>query len=117
MSNMQDIILPAGFEALEPLVAQWARPTENARNAIRFAASAEDFAQFYALMTPRLDALLALLATCPVHPESPAEHNALMLACAFAEASPHHELYKGSAEVPHSFDARRFVPDHGDMAI
>lgn len=110
-------ILPPGFEELEPLVERWARPTENARNAIRLSASAEDFATFYALMMPRIDTLLALLKNCPPKPENPSEYNALMLACAFAEAAPHHELYGGSAQVPHSFDARRFVPDHGDIAL
>lgn len=112
-----DPILPPGFADLEPLVARWARPTENGRSAIRLAATAQDFAEFHATVQPRLAALLDLLAGCPPHPEDPACYNALMLASAFAEAAPHHELYGGSAEVPHSFDARRFVPEHGAVAL
>ena len=41
--------------------------------------------------------------------EEGAELNLFYLACAFAEAAPHHELHGGSANVPHSFDAKRFV--------
>ncbi|MGV3479347.1 MAG: hypothetical protein ACO1O3_05330 [Sphingobium sp.] len=114
---MTDTALPAGFQELEPLVARWARPTENERNAIRLSAAPRDFVDFDALMAPRLDALLAHLATLPARPEGRADYNALLLASAFAEAAPHHELYGDSAQVPFSFDARRFVPDHGKDAL
>lgn len=112
-----DTPLPAGFEELEPFARTWARPTENARTAIRLAASAADFAAFDAAMAPRLDALLSLLADCDAHPEDPGRNLALQLACAYAEAAPHHELYAGSPTVPYSFDARRFVPDHGEQIL
>ena len=110
-------LLPDGFADLEPLLARWARPTENERSAIRLAATPQDFAEFHEVVQPRLAALLDLLSGCPPHPADPACYNALMLASAFAEAAPHHELYGGSAEVPHSFDARRFVPEHGAAAL
>lgn len=109
--------MPAGFEDLASFAARWARETENERNALRLTSTAADFAAFDAAMTPRLDALLTYLGTCPAAPESDVQRNALMLACAFAEAAPHHELYGGSAEVPFSFDARRFVPDHGNDVL
>lgn len=107
-------MMPAGFEDLAPLAARWGRATENERNSLRLAATADEFSAFDTVMAPRLDALLTYLRDCPAAPEEPGQRNALMLACAFAEAAPHHELYGGSAEVPFSFDARRFVPDHGD---
>lgn len=109
--------LPAGFEELEPLVERWARPTESARNAIRLEANAADFADFYARMMPRLDALFTALQVCAPHPDGDAEYRALQLLCAFAEAAPHHELYRGSPQVPFSFDARKFIPDHGNDAL
>lgn len=106
--------LPAAFADLAPLAERWARPTENARSAVRWSASAEDFAGFYGAMMPRLDAILAALAAHELG-AMPADAETLyQLAAAFAEAAPHHELYRGSASVPHSFDARRFVPAHGD---
>jgi len=117
MMTMDLPTMPAGFEDLVPLAARWGRATENERNALRLASTTADFAAFDAAMAPRLDALLAYLGDCPAAPEDPAQRNALMLACAFAEAAPHHELYGGSAEVPFSFDARRFVPDHGDESL
>ncbi|MDE8651997.1 hypothetical protein [Novosphingobium album (ex Liu et al. 2023)] len=106
--------LPEGFADLAELAARWARPTENARSAIRWTASAEDFAALHAAMMPRLDAVLARLEGCPLDGMDSAETRLFCLAAAFAEAAPHHELYGGSAEVPHSFSARRFVPGHGD---
>lgn len=109
--------LPEGFEGLEAMARKWARPTENERNAIRFNASAEDFAEFYAVMMPRLPALLGRLAGYDPSPSDPAENRGLQLVCAFAEAAPHHELYGGSPQVPFSFDARRFVPEHGGERV
>lgn len=109
--------LPEGFADLEPLAARWARPSENERNAVRYAATAEDFAAFHGALLPRLDALLTYLRDCPAQPAEPLQRNALMLACAYGEAAPHHELYGGSNEVPFSFDARRFVADHGDVSL
>lgn len=106
--------LPDAFTDLTPFARIWARPTENARNAVRYSASAAEFAAFQKALLPRLEALLAYLQDCPVHPEDAMQRNALMLACAYAEAAPHHELYGGSNEVPFSFDARRFVAEHGD---
>jgi len=106
--------LPARFAALAPLAAHWARPTENQRGAIRWSATAADFATFYEAMMPRLEEILSHLATQPPHAMPASEQNLFNLLRAFAEAAPHHELYGGSSSVPHSFDARRFVPLHGD---
>lgn len=109
--------LPDGFADLAPLARIWARPSENERNAVRYAATPSEFAAFNAALLPRLADLLAYLQECPVRPTDPIQRNALMLACAYAEAAPHHELYSGSNEVPFSFDARRFVADHGNAVL
>lgn len=106
--------LPQGFEDLAPMARQWARPTENTRSHIRWEASSAAFADFYAALMPRLDGILAYLSAFPPTEMPDDARNLFHLACAFAEAGPHHELYGGSATVPHSFDARRFVPAHGD---
>ncbi len=110
-----EISLPQGFEDLAQLVKDWARSTEDDRNQIRWSASPEDFTAFYSLMMPRLDSILAELQAYPLEGMSEAQTNLFNLAAAFAEASPHEELYGGSAEVPHSFSARRFAPGHGDL--
>lgn len=112
---MPETILPAGFDDLTPLAERWGKDSENARNEVRWNATAEDFAIFYQAVMPRLDAVLEALSPCRAH-ELPDDAKRLFyLACAFAEASPHHELYRGSAQVPFSFEARRFVPAHGDL--
>lgn len=109
-----DNSLPAGFEPFGGLAARWARPTEGERSLVRWAASKQDFADFYAAFMPKLDDALRLLADYPLDgPEGPLR-NLFELVCAFAEAAPHHELYGGSAAVPHSFSAQRFVPAHRD---
>lgn len=105
--------LPQGYEDLATMAARWARPTEAARSEVRWNASAGDFASLYDAMMPRLDAILAELATLPLDGMDEAQTNLFCLAAAFAEASPHHELYGGSPDVPFSFSARRFVPGHG----
>ncbi|KQX18700.1 MULTISPECIES: hypothetical protein [unclassified Sphingomonas] len=106
--------LPHGFEPFADLAARWARPTEGERSLIRWAASKQDFADFYSAFMPRLDDALRLLAGYPLEGLEGPPRNLFELVCAFAEAAPHHELYGGSAAVPHSFSAQRFVPAHRD---
>lgn len=105
--------LPQGYEDLAPLAAHWARPTEAARSEVRWNASAADFAAFYDAVMPRLSAILADLSALSLDNMDEGQTNLFCLAAAFAEAAPHHELYRGSADVPFSFSARRFVPGHG----
>mgnify|MGYP003120280900 CR=1 FL=1 len=112
MSNT--VKMPEGFEDLAGFAAKWARPNEHRRNAIRWSASPEEFAALYAAVMPRLDAMLSALQACPLDGMDEAHTNLFNLAAAFAEASPHEELYGGSAQVPHSFSAERFVPGHGN---
>lgn len=109
------LVLPAGFEDLATLAAKWSRPTERERDPIRWRASKQEFADFYTAFAPRLDAALKLLQDCTLDAMDEPQLNLFLLTCAFAEASPHHELYGGKADVPHSFSARRFVPNHGDV--
>lgn len=108
------ILLPSAFADLAPFARKWARPTENARSEIRWAATAADFAAFYQAVMPRLPEILDYLGTVPLQGMDEAQTNLFCLAAAFAEAAPHHELYGGSPDVPFSFSASRFVPGHGD---
>ncbi|WP_176593413.1 hypothetical protein [Sphingobium sp. EM0848] len=114
---MTNPLLPAPFTDLAPLAAHWARPSENERSEIRWSASAADFRALYEAMMPRLDDILALLSQHPATDMPEDVRNLFLLACAFAEASPHHELYGGSSAVPYSFDARRFVRTDGDASL
>lgn len=109
------MLLPEGFEDLSELAAHWARPTESERDIIRWSATAGDFSKLHAIMMPRLDEVLALLEQCSINSMDEAQANLFCLAAAFAEASPHHELFGGKADVPHSFSARRFIAGHGKL--
>ena len=106
--------LPKGYEDLSALAVKWARPTELARSEIRWSANAQDFADFYAAIMPRLPDILNVLKDYALDGMDEAQTNLFCLACAFAEAAPHHELYNGSPDVPFSFAARRFEAGHGD---
>ena len=107
--------LPEQFAPLEPFVSVWALPTEQQRSERRWASSPEEFQSFYDAVLPLLDDLLAYLDqfTLGEMPEQalPLYH----LAIAFAEASPHVEMYKGAAQVPFSFHASRFAATHGHI--
>lgn len=102
------------FAPLEPLLAEWAFPSEDERTRKRLSSTPQEFQAFYDAVMPRLDDLLAYLA--PYQPGAVPEEalGLYRLALAFAEAAPHVEMYKGSAVVPNSFDARRFVAAHGE---
>jgi hypothetical protein len=106
--------LPTGFGELDALADRWALPTENARSAVRWHCRPEDFRTLYAAVMPRLDEILALLGGYPADAMPEDIHRLFLLACAFAEASPHHELYADSPEVPFSFAAQRVHAVHGD---
>jgi hypothetical protein len=114
MEAVSSIELPPQFAELAPFAAKWALASENQRSAVRWAASPADYEALYRAMSPRLGEILALLSAHPPGGVPDALAALYRLACAFAEAAPHHELYKGSAEVPHSFDPRRFRALHGD---
>ncbi len=107
-------ILQSEFPDLAPWAVEWALPTENERSARRWRSSKSDFDGFYAAMLPRLPAVLVRLGMIPAKDIPPEARSLLYLAMAFAEASPHVEMYRGSAKVPHSFEAARFVAAHGD---
>lgn len=115
MSMAETVLLPEGFAELADLASRWARPTESERSAIRWAATAGQFAELHAAMMPRLEAILTELAGCSLDGMDAPHSNLFHLAAAFAEAAPHHELYGGSSSVPFSFAAERFVPGHGDV--
>lgn len=105
--------LPAAFRELEIFVPLWAFATENERSEKRWRSSPGDFEAFYNAMLPRIEDVMKYLDKYPVD-NIPQEAMPLYhLAIAFAEAAPHVEMYKSQAEVPNSFDARRFVAAHG----
>ena len=108
--------LPAGFEALQSWVADWSLATQNARWDKRLESTPEEIEAFYRALVPRLEEILDYVDGFALGelPEEGARlyHLALML----AEVAPNVELYGGDPNVPHSFEERRFLAAHGEVA-
>ncbi|NTV12214.1 MAG: hypothetical protein HGA47_15825 [Zoogloea sp.] len=112
---MTNNTLPKSFEVLEPLVAEWALPTQNERQQRRIHASRGELRAFYEAMLPRIEDIVAYVDRYPLG-ELPADAERLFcLALSLAEVAPHIELYGGDPKVPHSFDEARFIADHGEL--
>ncbi len=108
-------LLPEQFSDLEPFVGIWAFPTELQRSQQRWAATPDDYRQFYEAMLPMLDEILTYLDQFKPG-EIPSSALPLYhLTLAFAETAPHNELYDCSNTVPNSFAAHRFVAGHGEI--
>jgi hypothetical protein len=107
--------LPTEFESLAPLAAKWALPSQDERQSTRLHASATELRAFYNAMLPHLEAALAYVDTFPLGqlPEESAVLFRMLLS--MAEIAPHVELYRGDPKVPHSFDERRFIAEHGEL--
>ncbi|MEK7943678.1 hypothetical protein WKR98_02940 [Pigmentiphaga sp. YJ18] len=109
--------LPKEFEMLEPLVAEWALPTQNQRQVRRKAATRGELQYFYDNMLPRMPAILRHVDTYPLG-ELPEDAARLFsLALSMAEVAPHIELYGGSPGVPYAFEESRFVAEHGEQRL
>ncbi|WP_079435119.1 hypothetical protein [Zoogloea sp. LCSB751] len=108
--------LPKSFEVLEPLVATWALPTQNARQQRRIHSSRGELRAFYEAMLPRIEDIVEYVDRYPLGQLPPDADRLFNLALSLAEVAPHIELYGGDPKVPHSFDESRFVADHGELA-
>lgn len=107
--------LPQQFQDLEPFVPLWAFATEAARSEKRWTSTPRDYDAFYAAVIDRIEDIMTYLDRYPIDAIPDDAKPLYHLALAFAEASPHVEMYKSSSEVPNSFEARRFIAAHGDI--
>ncbi|MDF3889104.1 MULTISPECIES: hypothetical protein [Cupriavidus] len=112
-----DNSLPKGFEMLEPLVADWSLPTQNARQERRKASSRGELRYFYDNMLPKLPAILSHLDGYPLGELPAATARLFALSLSLAEVAPHIELYNGNPGVPFSFAEDRFAAEHGEAAF
>ncbi len=107
--------LPAGFESLSSWVADWSLPTQNARWDKRLGSTPEEIAAFYAAAQPELEAILEYVDRFAFGELPEPGKRLYNLALMVAEIAPNVELYDGDPNVPHSFQERRFVADHGEV--
>jgi hypothetical protein len=105
--------LPEGFESVAPFAGKWALPTQNERQLTRLQASPVEIRAFYDAMLPLMPAALQRVDEFPLGSLPDAIQPLFHLMLAMAEIAPHVELYRGDPKVPHSFDERRFIAEHG----
>ena len=60
---MTTSLLPAGFEELEPFVADWAKPTRAERYETRLSKTIDELVEFYDAIAPRAEEAIAYLDT------------------------------------------------------
>ena len=98
--------LPAGFEQVEPWVAEWVLPDAQARMAKRQSGSMEQLKGFYEAMLPFGEAALAHLRELRLGDLPPESERLLKLMLALAEVAPAVEWY-GQPRVPDGFPIER----------
>lgn len=113
-------LLPAGFEALEPFIADWVLPDSLARMARRRASNMEDIRAFYDAAIAQAEPALNHLRAFPLGEIPPAEERLLKLMLALAELGPAVEWFD-SPHVYDGFDAAkvryiRTIPDTAAQA-
>lgn len=94
-------LLPDGFEALEPFVGYWARPTTQERREQREAASMEAILAFYAPMIALAPAAMRHLEAFPLDAMPPPAARLMELVLALAHVSMATELH-GQPRAPHT---------------
>ena len=103
--SQSEISLPAGFEALERFVPQWAQDTAEKRHRARLASSEPERLAFFEagkdLLAPGLDHLDAT----PIADFSPQQRRLMSLLLGFAHVSLAVEQ-QGDDEPKHAADAR-----------
>lgn len=109
--------LPKQFEKLDPFIADWALETQDQRYDKRLRSSRGELRAFYDAATPLLPDALNYVDHFPLG-QIPADDLPLYrLMLSLAEIAPHIELYGGEPGVPHAFDERRFIAEHGKTVI
>lgn len=93
--------LPAGFELLEPFVAQWAVEGTADRSFARTGSTAEQRQEFYDIMQPIADAALTLLDSRRLAEHDGREKNLMYLCLSFAHVAMAVEA-QGDDEAKHA---------------
>ena len=99
--------LPAGFESVECLVAEWVLADSNARAAKRQASTMAELQEFYDAMLPIARPAIEYLRAHTLEDLPPEGECLLKLMLSLAEISTAIEWY-GSPTVSDSFDFARF---------
>ena len=102
---------PLAFADLEPL-ADWALPTERARNQKRREASPDVLRAFYAQMEPRIRDIIASFEGTTLDALDPPQQRLLWLSLSLVEVAFAVEKYDAEGCVPYAIDLDQMVPLH-----
>lgn len=92
-------LLPAGFEALEPWLPEWAHATTDERIQARGVRSMSDIRTFYDAMLPHAEAALRHVEQFDLDALPPAESRLMQLVLALAHSAIAVEVQR-AAQVP-----------------
>jgi hypothetical protein len=109
MTKGTQLLLPQGFEDLEPFVAHWALAEEAQRMHARWSGNMEDMTSFYNAMVPRIDSILDYLDTFGTAELLPAEERLQRLAFSLVEVANAVEVFSKPAPF-NALSPERFVP-------
>lgn len=98
---MDDRILPAGFEVLEPFVGQWAVVSTAVRDQCRSQSLPAERDAFFQSMGHLLEPALALLDQTPLTQMAAAEQRLMQLVLGFAHVAMAVEIH-GDKEATHA---------------
>lgn len=104
-------LLPAGFDELEPFVAEWALTSEYDRRAKRVEAPMEDHRVFYRAVMDQWDDIGAHLKALPPFDLDPASERLLHIAMTAMESGIAVTVFKAN-DSPLAADFRRLVYLH-----
>jgi len=96
---MSGTLLPASFEALEPLIKDWAPDGELGRSVKRYSSSFAEVKLFYDAVLPYLDNMLETLGRYRLDDMPASVHNLYRLSLMFADIASAVEQF-GSVRVP-----------------
>jgi hypothetical protein len=107
--GMHENQLPAGFQALQPLVAEWAQPDERARTTKRVSTPVAALREFQGAVFPHLENILDYLNTLPNDPAAlaPPDRTLFRLVQMVMEASAPLDLKWDSPDIEDVFPISR----------
>jgi len=109
-SNEQ-VMLPEAFKPLQPLVAEWALPTEHERREKRATSPMETIQDYYDLVGPQMRAIAAHLDTFAIGTLPEPETALFHLAQMYMETAIAVEFF-GQPEVPRGIARQRWAIAH-----
>lgn len=100
------VSLPAGFEALQPYVADWAFLDEMGRVEKRLSLTYDEVKKFYDAGAPIFDKVMEYLRARPIGSLTPSEDALFKIALGLVEVSFTFEIYHGEFP-PDLYDTRK----------